>query len=77
MTTLSQIQDAHDQAPRHRFALRDLVKVDQSKVSAGDQALIDKLHGAKTPAEFDAAVHDIAVNKLFLRGVLYIGEKKP
>ena len=76
MITRAQVEEAHRKAPEHRFALRDMLKVDESKATDADRFLIAGLRGARTPAEFDAQLHNIEVNRLFTRGVLYIGEKK-
>jgi len=76
MTTAAQAREAEKLCQQQQFALRHLLKVDQAKASAEDMTLIEKMQAARTPAEFDASIHTLAINRLFVRGVIYIGEKQ-
>lgn len=76
MTTLAQVREAHQFDAEHRFALRKHLLVDQSLATPEDMKLVEAIREARTPEEFDAAIHSLAVNRLFVRGVIYVGEKK-
>ena len=76
MTRKLDVDRAHEDAPLMRFALRDLLKTDETKASAEGLALIAGMRAAATPEEFDAHLHSLAMNRLFTRGVLYIGDRR-
>lgn len=74
MTTLAQVQEAQHYDAEHRFALRKHLLVDQAIAAPEDMKLIEAIRAARTPAEFDAAIHSLAINRLFVRGVIYVGK---
>lgn len=74
MTTVAQVQEAHRMAPKHRFAMRDRLRVNEEGISATEQELVAKVRAVTTAEAYDKAMADKNVNALFCRGVLTFRE---
>lgn len=77
MTTLAQIQDAHHDAPKQRWALRGHLRVDETKVLPADQDLITRWRAISTSQDFDRALASQNINALFRRGVIALAKAGP